>query len=101
MRDLRAGITDLQTTLHSISSLADVLARDPGALIHGKTKYRDGTPLEGVRIAVHGHDEYGRTSTHPDGKFDMVVGGGGPLTVRYAKNGFLPIFPIVNFPKGN
>jgi len=37
VRDLRAGIADLQIALHSISTLAELLSRDPSALIHGKT----------------------------------------------------------------
>jgi len=65
------------------------------AVVHGKIKHRDGTPLDGVRITVHGHDEYGRTNSRPDGKFDLVVGGGGPLTVQYRKAGFLPVDRLI------
>ncbi len=36
LRELRSGITNLESTLSSIGSLADVLSRDPGALLHGK-----------------------------------------------------------------
>ena len=61
------------------------------AVVHGKVERRDGTPLEGVRMTVHGHEEYGRTRSRPDGRFDMVVEGGGPLTVQYRKQGFLPV----------
>ena len=36
LRELRSGISNLESTLSSIGSLADVLSRDPGALLHGK-----------------------------------------------------------------
>lgn len=72
---------------------ADPLAlpEDQQAMLHGNVMQRDGTPIGAVRVTVHGHEEYGRTATRPDGKFEMVVRGGGPLTVRYVKNGYLPV----------
>jgi phospholipid/cholesterol/gamma-HCH transport system substrate-binding protein len=37
LRDLRIAVAGLETTLASVASLADVLSREPGALLHGKT----------------------------------------------------------------
>jgi RHS repeat-associated protein len=60
------------------------------AVLRGKVITADGAPLSGVRITIHDHPEFGATSSRADGMFDMAVNGGGPLTIRYAKQGFLP-----------
>src|SRR5688572_6933196 len=60
------------------------------AVIRGKTRTRDGAALSGVRISVLGHPEFGQTLSRADGAFDLVVNGGGRITVRYEKTGFLP-----------
>ena len=60
------------------------------ALIRGKVLNRDNNPLPGVTITVLNHPEYGQTITRPDGMFDMVVNGGGLITVNYRKTGYLP-----------
>ena len=59
------------------------------AVIRGKLLTLGGEPLMGVNISILGHPEYGMTRTRPDGIFDMVVNGGGALTVNYQKDGYL------------
>jgi RHS repeat-associated protein len=59
------------------------------AVIRGRTLARDGTPIGSVLVSVLGHPEFGQTLTRADGMFDLAVSGGGPLTVEYAKPGFL------------
>src|SRR5207237_1873690 len=59
------------------------------AVLRGKVLTRDGQPLSGVTVAILGHLEYGQTLSRADGLFDLAVNGGGPLTVQYAKSGFL------------
>ncbi len=61
------------------------------AVIRGKVLTRDGNPLPGVTITIHNHLEYGQTLSRADGMFDLVVNGGGLLTVNYRKNGYLPV----------
>src|SRR4029077_1339524 len=61
------------------------------AVIRGKVKNRDGTPLAGVQITILNHAEFGSTSSRTDGKFDLAVNGGGLLTINYAKAGFCPV----------
>ncbi len=59
------------------------------AVLRGKVSERDGKPLSDVTISILGHPEYGQTVTRVDGTYDMAVNGGGLLTVRYRKEGFL------------
>ena len=65
------------------------------AALHGYVRDDQGQPLSGVVITVHGHTEYGQTVTRADGRFDMVVNGGGQLTLTYKKPGFLSAQRIV------
>ncbi len=59
------------------------------AVLRGEVRSRDGTPLAGVTVSVLNHDEYGQTLTRADGMFDLVVNGGGRLTVTYKLDGYL------------
>jgi Right handed beta helix region/Putative metal-binding motif len=59
------------------------------AVLRGKVLTRDGQPLSGVTITILHHAEFGQTLSRADGMFDLVVNGGGPLTVNYHKAGFL------------
>jgi RHS repeat-associated protein len=61
------------------------------AVLRGRVTDRSGSPLAGVAVTVLHHPEFGRTRTRPDGVFDMVVNGGGPLTVDYVLSGYLPV----------
>src|SRR5206468_620053 len=60
------------------------------AVLRGRVLNKDGTPLPLVRITALGHPEFGQTLSRADGKFDMAVNGGGPMTVKYEKTGFIP-----------
>jgi RHS repeat-associated protein len=68
------------------------------AVLRGRARTRDGDPLPGVTITVLGHPELGQTLTRLDGRFDLVVNGGGPLTVAYAATGRLPAQRRVEAP---
>jgi hypothetical protein len=61
------------------------------SVLRGRVLDRDGMPVDGVRVAVHGHEIYGYTETRDDGLFDLVVNGGGPLSVEYQAAGFLSL----------
>jgi len=73
---------------------------EPGrvAVLRGKVMHRDGAPLAGVAITVLGHPELGVTKSRADGMFDLVVNGGGQLTVCYRLDGFLEAQRQVNTP---
>ena len=53
-------------------------------------------PVSGVTVSVLGHPEFGKTLSRQDGRYDMVVNGGGALTFVYEKAGFLRVQREVN-----
>jgi RHS repeat-associated protein len=59
------------------------------AVLRGLVTNRDGAPLSGAAITILNHPEYGQTRSRLDGMFDLVVNGGGLLTVKYEKEGYL------------
>ncbi len=59
------------------------------AVIRGRVLDKQNNPLSGVTITVNQHPEFGQTASRGDGQFDMVVNGGGLLTVNYGKSGYL------------
>ncbi|MFW5741258.1 MAG: hypothetical protein ACOC1F_12925, partial [Myxococcota bacterium] len=72
------------------------------AIIRGQVADRTGAALKNVRISVRNHTEFGWTSTLVrDGEawFDMAVNGGGYLTVRYERQGYLPVERKVFVPQ--
>lgn len=60
------------------------------SLLTGQLRTADGAALVGARVEVRNHLELGTTLSRADGRFDLVVNGGGPLTLRLTKEGFLP-----------
>ena len=68
------------------------------AVLRGNVITRDGQPLPGVRISILNHPELGQTLSRADGRFDLVVNGGGLLTVSYEKTGLLPAHRQLNVP---
>ncbi|WP_303900977.1 NHL domain-containing protein [Thiohalomonas denitrificans] len=68
------------------------------AVLRGRVTDRNGEPLSGVTITVHDHPEFGWTGTRADGLFDLVVNGGGLLTVNYKKEGYLPVQRKIDTP---
>ena len=74
---------------HGVS--ASTIEEKRGAVIEGKVDDPQGDPLEGVRVMVVGHPEFGYTETHSDGKYYMAVNGGGELRVRFEKEDYAPV----------
>lgn len=68
------------------------------AVARGLVLDRANRPLSGVSVTVRGRPEYGRTLTRPDGMFDLVVNGGGYLTMDYERQGYLPVRRTVEMP---
>ena len=60
------------------------------SVLRGKIADSSGAPLTGVTVTIVGHPEFGQTLSRVDGMFDMAANGGGRLTLRYVKTGFLP-----------
>jgi RHS repeat-associated protein len=61
------------------------------SVLRGRVVDEDGEPLAGVKIQVLRHGELGYTATREDGRYDLVVNGGGTLVVSYSLPGMLSI----------
>lgn len=59
-------------------------------LLRGRVLNKSGQPISNVKISILNHPELGQTRSRADGMFDLVVNGGGDLTVKYEKQGFIP-----------
>jgi len=66
------------------------IARHRASVIAGYVYEVGGTPLADATVQVVGHPELGETLTREDGRFDLVVNGGGILRVRIEKDGRIP-----------
>ena len=82
---LYAGANPIQTGV-----VAGTIDLKRVSVLRGKVADGTGAALTGVTISIVGHPEFGQTLSRLDGMFDMAANGGGRLTVRYAKAGFLP-----------
>ena len=60
------------------------------SVVRGVVTDRDGDPLPGTQISVLRHGELGQVLTRVDGRFDIAINGGGPVTVVAALDGYLP-----------
>jgi RHS repeat-associated protein len=70
------------------------------AVVRGNVLQKSGAPLDGATVTIVGHPEFGTTKSRADGVFDMAVNGGGRLTVRYERPGYLPAQrQVATFPK--
>lgn len=58
-------------------------------VVRGTVLARDGAPLPDVTVSVAQHPEFGATTTRADGAFDLVLNGGGPVTLTFARIGYL------------
>ena len=98
--DMKTATSFLYTGENPIQTGMDPEIIEPvrAAVIRGKVLDKDGQPLPGVKLTVLNHGEYGQTLSRADGMFDLAVNGGGYLTVRYEKEGYLPAQRQVNVP---
>ena len=60
------------------------------AVLRGRVFDRSGEAVSGVTITVLNHPEWGQTVSRADGGYDFAANGGAPLTLTYAKAGYLP-----------
>ncbi len=71
------------------------------AVIRGRVLDQAGQPLSGVIVTVLDHPEYGYTVSRASGDFDLLVNGGGWLTLDYEKTGYLEAERAVRTPWQN
>lgn len=70
--------------------LTDTIIQRQAAVIRGKVFSSGDTALSGVTVSIKDHPEFGQTISRADGGFDLVVNGGGILTLNYVREGYLP-----------
>ncbi len=68
------------------------------AMVVGEVMDIDGQPIEGVRVHIHHHLEYGSCTTDADGRFSLPVDGGALMTVVYEKDGLITSHRKVHTP---
>ena len=80
--------------------LTETVEPERVAVIRGEVTDREGDPLRGVKVSILDHPEYGHTRTRNDGVFDLVVNGGGTVTVvyEYEEDNRLPVQRTVKVP---
>ncbi|RZB33837.1 MAG: hypothetical protein SRB2_03673 [Desulfobacteraceae bacterium Eth-SRB2] len=68
------------------------------SLITGLVQDLNSSPITDVSITIHGHLEYGTTSTDAEGRFSIPVNGGGTITLVYQKQGLITAHRKVYVP---
>jgi hypothetical protein len=71
------------------------------AVIRGRVTTAAGEGIIGVRVSVdrtRGASNYGFTLTRPGGLFDMLVNGGGGVTLQFQRSPFRPLTRTVRVP---
>ncbi|MCZ7680072.1 MAG: hypothetical protein M5U28_15430 [Sandaracinaceae bacterium] len=61
---------------------AGTIVEERAAGIFGYVYDVDGLPIAGAQVSVLHHDELGVVPTRTNGRYDIVVNGGGPLTIQ-------------------
>ncbi|HEX8440526.1 RHS repeat-associated core domain-containing protein [Archangium sp.] len=61
------------------------------AVVRGRVLDRDSNPVADVSVHVHGKPELGTSKTRADGTYDLVINGGGTVTLGFEKAGVLPL----------
>ena len=59
------------------------------AALRGRTFDDAGKPMAGVLVRIPDHPEFGYTFSRSDGYYDLVINGGGELTLQFSKDDFL------------
>jgi len=67
-------------------------------MITGKVLSSDGIGLEGVKVSIFSHPEYGTVTTDENGVYVIPSEGGRALTMRYAKVGFTTVDRTIEAP---
>ena len=67
-------------------------------VVRGRVLDRAGNPMPAVRVSIADHPELGFTVSRLDGRYDLVVNGGGTLTLRFERAAHLTAERQVRVP---
>ncbi|HJK90543.1 MAG TPA: RHS repeat-associated core domain-containing protein, partial [Polyangiaceae bacterium LLY-WYZ-15_(1-7)] len=66
--------------------------------LYGEVHALTDGPMGGVRVSIVGHPEFGHAYTRADGKWDLVVNGGGGAHVSFQRDGHPEVQRTVTLP---
>ena len=87
---LYSGLDPIQTGV-----AAGTIRDERATALRGRVISATGAPLPGVAVTIAAHPELGQTLSRADGWYDIVVNGGGPLTLAYDKAGYITAHRLV------
>lgn len=90
---LHSGDSAVQTGV-DVSAFQDYRV----AVVRGSVRKRGGDVLSGVTVSAHDHPEHGQTLSRADGRYDLVINGGGWMTIDFTREGYLPAQRSVYVP---
>jgi hypothetical protein len=98
--DIAAGASFLYTGENPIQTGVDPPDIEPrrAAVVRGQVLDRSGQAVAGASITVLGHSELGETRTLVDGSFELVVNGGGRLTIEVRHPSYLLVQRTLDVP---
>jgi RHS repeat-associated protein len=70
---------------------AGTIQRQRASVFRGKVLDTSGDEVGGATVAILGRPELGQTLSRSDGWYDLVVNGGGEMTLQFTKSGYLPV----------
>ncbi|HVP61522.1 MAG TPA: RHS repeat-associated core domain-containing protein [Myxococcaceae bacterium] len=80
---------------------AGVIDKRRVAVLRGRVLDTKGTPIENVRVRVLSAPEFGFSLTREDGWYDLVVNGGGQITLVFESPGYLSVQKSITLPWRN
>ena len=104
------GPTGSGSFLESFAFLTEAVQTgvQPGALqshraglVRGRVLSHSGQPIPAVQVSVLGDASLGQTLSRADGAYDLLVNGGGQVTLRFEAVGHLPVQRTIEVPWSN
>ncbi|RJO66193.1 MAG: hypothetical protein C4523_14045 [Myxococcales bacterium] len=90
--DLRKFLVENSDPVQRGEGLAELLENCDRILhVSGFIRNRNGEPLAGVRVTVKEHPEYGVGISRENGRYDMLLNGGGTFVLRFDKRDYIPM----------
>jgi RHS repeat-associated protein len=93
---LTEGTTPVQTGVEP-----GALEPHRAGLLRGRVLSHSGQPIPAVQVSVLGDPSLGSTLSRADGAYDLLVNGGGQVTLRFEAVGHLPVQRTVEVPWSN
>ncbi|MGB8330085.1 MAG: MopE-related protein [Polyangiales bacterium] len=93
---LTTGETPVQTGVQP-----GALQSHRAGLIRGRMLSHSGQPIPAVQVSVLGDPSLGQTLSRSDGAYDLLVNGGGQVTLRFVAVGHLPVQRTIEVPWSN